>query len=68
MGIVGENSILEIKFRYNGRDRKIVADEFFFSFLIDDDGSLHMKQNHPYYIQIILRQLNICKKQKCFLV
>ena len=31
MGIVGENSILEIKFRYNGRDRKIVADEFFFS-------------------------------------
>ena len=32
MGIVWENSILEIKFPYKGRDRKIVVDEFFFHF------------------------------------
>ena len=68
MGIVGENSILEIKFRYNGRDSADCCRWIFSLFLIDDDGSLHMKQNHPYYIQIILGQLNICKKQKCFLV
>ena len=66
-GIVGENCILEIKCPYNGRDRKIVADKFFPFLTEDDEGSLHLKQNHSYYMQI-QGQLNVCKKEKCFFV
>ncbi|XP_061190767.1 uncharacterized protein LOC133198798 isoform X1 [Saccostrea echinata] len=66
-GIIGENAIVEIKCPYKGRDRKIAADKFFPFLLEDDDGVLHLKQNHNYYMQV-QGQLNVCKKEKCFFV
>lgn len=66
-GIVGETALIEIKCPFNGRDRKIAADKFFPFLVEDDDGVLHVKQNHSYYMQV-QGQLNVCKREKCFFV
>ncbi|XP_033739376.1 uncharacterized protein LOC117326767 isoform X1 [Pecten maximus] len=66
-GITSQGDIVEIKCPYKGRNNAISVNNNFPFLGKDENGDMHLKQNHNYFYQI-QGQLNICKKQRCFFV
>nr|XP_018672258.1 uncharacterized protein LOC108950671 [Ciona intestinalis] len=65
-GLIGKDSILEVKCPFSGKEQTIVPGSNF-SFLENQNGSVVLKKNHKYFAQI-QAQLGITKKQKCYFV
>jgi len=65
-GKVGENSVVEVKCPYVGRNKKIEPCAEI-PYLEKCEGKVHLKRGHNYYYQI-QGQLAISKKEKCYFV
>ena len=65
-GLVGQDSLIEIKSPYVQRNNKI-DNPYYFSFLEKINGGLQLKRNHDFFYQI-QGQLHICKKKVCYFV
>nr|XP_022306019.1 uncharacterized protein LOC111112649 isoform X1 [Crassostrea virginica] len=47
-----QDSLIEVKCPYNGRNEKIVAGKCFKFLTVDDDNNIVLRQNSDYYFQI----------------
>jgi len=63
---LNENSLVEIKCPYRGRNSVIQPNDCF-PFLEQINGKVQLKRNHNYFFQIT-GQLAVSKRQKCFFV
>ena len=66
-GVVDDDSIVEIKCPYNGRNNVISPGKSFPFLEKDENEKFRLKRNHNYYYQI-LGQLAISKRIRCFFV
>ena len=64
-GIISEDSILEVKCPFSGRNDTIVPGKLFPFLRYDENNSISLRQNHNYYYQII-GQLAITKCKICY--
>ena len=65
--VIDEESIIEIKCPFNGRNSKVVPGKFFPFLETRPNGEIGLKRNHNFYYQI-LGQLAISKRKYCFFV
>lgn len=66
-GLIGKDSLIEVKCPYNGRNEKIVAGKCFKFLTVDDDNKIVLRQNSDYYFQI-QGQLYISQRHYCYFV
>ncbi len=65
-GLFGDDSVIEVKCPYTGRNSKIVPGKMF-PFLAQDGSAVVMKKSHKYYYQV-MGQLAISKRKLCYFV
>jgi putative phage-type endonuclease len=66
-GLVGEDTIVEVKCPYTGRNDVIMANKAFKFLTTNAQGDLELKKSHAYYTQI-QGQLYITKCNVCYFV
>ncbi|XP_076091240.1 uncharacterized protein LOC143063144 [Mytilus galloprovincialis] len=66
-GLVGADSLVEVKCPYSGRNEKILPGSKFKFLMYERDGTMVLRKSSPYYDQI-QGQLFLCKRKYCFFV
>ena len=51
-GLIGEDSLNEVKCPHNGRNEKFLAGKCFKFLTVDDDNNIVLRENSDYYFQI----------------
>ena len=66
-GLIGEETLVEVKCPYRGREHKITPDPDEFPFLEYREGQLKLKKLHPYMYQV-QGQMAVCKREQSYFV
>lgn len=66
-GVIDNETLIEVKCPYAGRDKQIIPGKLFPFLCYNKDGSISLKQNSNYYNQI-QGQLYIADREKCYFI
>ena len=66
-GRVNNETLIEVKCPYSGRDNFIIPGKMFPFLAYNEDNTIHLKESHNYYYQI-MGQLAVTKCRYCFFI